>query len=1429
MDQTALKNQLASIRTDDFYAQIAFVIRVSDLLFGHPMRTVQKLSILLALNSSTTTARILQINTGEGKTRIVAALAVMKCLQGVKVDVITSSKELAKIQSEELKSFYKFFNFKVGCNADLPSINYTYGLRRIDGDPIATIFNKLGVFQPVYECDVIYGSVDDFEADILRDEFNKNGVRCGRRCEFALVDEVDNMMIDGRQHTLRLSSSVPSTFHLLPIKAIIWNQILNVEKMVVKIDQQWYKLCEDENGNQVPELLDESIQEFSERLISPLLKNHVHLSDTTPNQSSMQLTVPQHLHSFTSARLSRWIRNAAHAKFEMKEGREYVLKNKKIVYVDVNNTGILHEQMRWFDGLHCFLEMKHGCSIEPEAITTNFITHVSFFSRYSTNLIGLTGTVGGEATRCVFHEIYSADCKIFPPFRERRHHELQPRFTSKELDWLQCIAESCEEKMRQKRAVLIITKFIEQAQTIASLLRSSFPNQVKLYTDSEEKKVTREILAAGCALVATNIAGRGTDLLVSDEVEQNGGLHVCITFIPDNDRVERQNQGRTSRCGNKGTSQFIINLPDISLHIMNENELLKQIREQRNLAEMAQMKSAIEDVKSRIMRDQIFQQFSASQDEIIACFPANVKVIARDALREKFGLWLMESSSKTGPALQKSFEVFQSTCRRDTYDKLIDNPMYYVLMANCLLKDQNDLASVVNYLNRAIQMDPHCAASAYYSRGYARALQYKQTSCLDQLENAIANFEQARKIIKDVLDPALMLFPVATDDSPLYEYLIHLKTLYGTLTNSINAAIGRPVGEDIVHLRKQLESTDVDVETRQELQEHLKYLESNQIQIESGILRNVLKNKTEIKIQHKTLMESLPASEKKELYEKEIAELELNGFIGTIIFNERKPIDWWSVISIGVIGLSQAIAGVSLAVFSFGAGVGLGLSFLQEGISDLIACVKDGIINRNFNWKQWGIQKAISLAVTIACAGFSALKAAARTIKGAATTVKNAVQYGMKELWTKAMKEGIEIGGKKIALEVVKRSAIEITLPLVSYALAETVVPIIQNLIQTSLSGLIRLGLKDNLNLQRLMYCDSKQRNQFFASQLKQKVFEHLQEEVFQDLCKAAGRILLNKASSSIGENATKAASVALTLTPIIAKLGSIVVSFENEINRLGQSKEVQDILNGTNNQQQSTTGLNRVTTNERQAENEQLPLTVDEFCSGITEHMSKMICQLMQGMLVAPLIAAGVDHILSDFSQDINIQLDVFHQKRTVVYSQMLNKSEIQDKVNAQTIASAHNEMNNVRDGAPGRIHHIGFICNAKNRRVRIYDEEGRVEHVIGDDTSHDAIEIVYHRPRNGNELGHWTIRNGENTQNTGTFNCLFDAIGEQIGCTGEELRQDTAAAMEADQNRLAATMYDVEYLEKNYSEALFTGGKRTPPAQNIQNSASGSSNQPL
>lgn len=1357
MTENQLKNNVDNIRNADYYSMVAFVIHVSNIIFKSEMRIVQKLSVLLALNSNGDCSRILQINTGEGKTRIIAVLAVIKALQGFKVDVITSSTELAQIQCKKLESFYIFFKLKVACNANLSDSDYIYGRRKKNGCLLAKIFEELGIFDPVYESNVIYGSADDFEADILRDEFDENGVRCGRKCEFAIVDEVDNMMIDGRQHMLRLSSPVPSVFYLLPVKAIIWNQILNLSKIVTKRNGIWYKLCEDENQNIVTELLNESILGFAKRIILPLLQQILHLDNNNSNELNKKLLIPKHLEKFTSDKLTRWIENAAYAKFEMKEGYEYILEGNKIVYVDVENTGVLHDTMRWNDGLHCFLEMKHDCSMEPEHITTNFMSHVTFFLRYGTNLIGLTGTVGGETSRSMFRDIYSADCLIIPPFRERRHFELRPLFANSERDWLESVIRSCSEKMKQKQAVLVITKFIKEAKQISDQFCSNFPGKsIKLYTNSEEKSVVSETLQAGCAIVATNIAGRGTDILVSDEVEQNGGLHVCITFLPDNDRVEMQNQGRTSRTGNKGTSQFIINLSDtsqfINYHMTNERELLNEIRKHRDMIQSRTMTSAMQSVRKIILKDKIFLQFSDIQKAIIEKFSDDKKDGAKKALREKFGLWLIASDSEEIECLQTSFENFISDCQLNPESRLIDNPMYYIQIANTHLKKQANLSTAIELLNTAIDMDPGFLASAYYSRAYARALQYKKSNNTFFLEKSIEDFKRSRVIINDVLDSTIMLFPVASNTSPLHEFLVHLKTLHGTLINSINSAVGRSLDEELTNLESQLDDPTLDTSKKQKLKEYLQHLQTNKDELENGVLGNALKSNREIKVEYKTLAESLPSSEKKDLYKKEIEQFETNGFIGIIIFNERKPIQWWSVISVGLIGLGQAIAGVSLAVFSAGAGTGLGFSLLQEGLSDLVTCVKNGIINRDFSWKQWGIQKAVSLAITIACAGFSALKAAARTAKDAAITVKNAVTYGAKELWTKSVKEGIKIGGKLFAVEAVKRATIELTVPLVNYTLSATILPVVQEIIQNRVNELFKLNYENNQNLRCLMDCDAKQRNRYCANKLEETIFSQLNKNNFKQMCTSIGTQLLNRKLSGVASTAITAMTVATRLEPIVKALSTIVSIFNSEIDKLAESSEVKAILSDANySKQQQQNAFNYIESSERQADSEKLSLTIEEFCIHISEKISKMICQLLQDTFVPPLVGIGVNNILfSTINNDINNQLDLFHKKRTAVYHRQLTQSEIKEKVTPKTLAAAKDEIQKLEQGGLGGIHHIGYLADITDRRVLIYDQNGRVEQVIGNDTSQPPIELVYIPPSTSNDIGHWTTPRGDSVQNT-------------------------------------------------------------------------------
>lgn len=217
-----VKNEKLSVNKNE---KLAIIKRAVELTTSYSPREIQILSAIILLNTENGKGRLAQINTGEGKTTIVAMLAVFKALENFKVDVITSSTELAKPQAEKLAKFYSSFELTVSHNCK--------------DDPIK--------IKERYKSDVVYGAASDFQGDILRDEYSKMGTRSGRKCEIAIVDEVDSMFIDGKNHIVMLSSPMPAMDHLCPLLASIWIQIETVSRCILdgKDGRPYYKMIDD--------------------------------------------------------------------------------------------------------------------------------------------------------------------------------------------------------------------------------------------------------------------------------------------------------------------------------------------------------------------------------------------------------------------------------------------------------------------------------------------------------------------------------------------------------------------------------------------------------------------------------------------------------------------------------------------------------------------------------------------------------------------------------------------------------------------------------------------------------------------------------------------------------------------------------------------------------------------------------------------------------------------------------------------------------------------------------------------------------------------------------------------------------------------------------------------------------------------------------
>jgi preprotein translocase subunit SecA len=444
---------------------------------------------------------------------------------------VTSSAELAVPQSAEYKPFYEMFKFTSSHNKKEP-------LEKKDA----------------YKVDILYGAVEDYQADVLRDEYSKLGTRSNRPFDVVIVDEVDSMFIDGKTSMVRLSSPMPGMNELEPILAAIWLQIdLVASRIIEDADGNAYFVEDPENPQNSYFKLETTKLEFMKQNVEDHMRMLLRDVERIPDEQKKLLSdypsmeVPKHLRSFVlSNRLELYIANAIYAKFSCTKGKDYIIRDKKIKIVDVSNTGVVQENMTWSDGLHQFLQFKHGAALGSEQMSTNYIAITTFFLRYGKNIYGLSGTLGCDDSKKFLKETYDVDLAVVPPFKQEQHKVLTPKVLQMEEKWRREIVSSLMSKVRNGRACLVISDSIKEAEQLGEILIKEFKYpeaKVLMYKTEKDSEVVNKKIGSGEIILSTNIAGRGTDIKLTDDVNEKGGLHLCMTFLPENTRVERQNLG----------------------------------------------------------------------------------------------------------------------------------------------------------------------------------------------------------------------------------------------------------------------------------------------------------------------------------------------------------------------------------------------------------------------------------------------------------------------------------------------------------------------------------------------------------------------------------------------------------------------------------------------------------------------------------------------------------------------------------------------------------------------------------------------------------------------------------------------------------------------------------------------------------------------
>ena len=494
-------------------------------IFGYRLRFTQLISLYILIHKKKNLGRIIQVLTGEGKTCIIIGLAIYHVLKNHKVDIVTSNEILA-IRDSTLKKnveIYKLFNIEVShCISSK--------------DRKKKCYDK--------SIDIVYGDTHNFQADFLHENYYSENIKNGRGEDIIIVDEIDSMLVDEYAKSTLLAGKKPYMESLNPILYFLYYYLKKLVGTKKQINTK-------EEHNKLSEIL----IDLGTKIINGYKEN---------DKEILPIPLPPYLKEYALMELKTWANNAIIA-FNSVEKESYIKENDKIIPVDNENTGVIQYQSSLSSGLHQFLEIKEQCPITPINIITNFQSNYGFFNLYKNekrnNIYGLTGTLGSKISKTLLKDIYDLDFAFIPSFYERKLKQLCPRLESPE-NWINAIIETSLKAYRKNRVVLIVCKSIKIANKINDeFIHRNANLKIHMLTNAEQSKQLElyNNMKPCNIIIATNLAGRGTDINLSKEVIKNRGLHVCLTFIPRNERVEEQAFGRAGRKGEPGTYQLICN------------------------------------------------------------------------------------------------------------------------------------------------------------------------------------------------------------------------------------------------------------------------------------------------------------------------------------------------------------------------------------------------------------------------------------------------------------------------------------------------------------------------------------------------------------------------------------------------------------------------------------------------------------------------------------------------------------------------------------------------------------------------------------------------------------------------------------------------------------------------------------------------------
>jgi len=569
---------------------------------------------------------IAEMRTGEGKT-LVATLAVyLNALEGKGVHVVTVNDYLARRDADWMGQIYRFLGLSVG--VIVPNL----------ADPQR---------REAYHADITYGTNNEFGFDYLRDNMKYERAQMVQRpFNFGIVDEVDSILIDEARTPLIISGPTDDKSELY----------LALDRIVKETPSADYEY--DEKDKRV--LLTEEGTEKMERLLE-----------------AQGLLEGSNLYDFANTQVVHHLNQALKANVAFKRDIDYIVKDDKIVIIDPF-TGRMMDGRRWSEGLHQAVEAKEGVNIEPENQTLASITFQNYFRMYP-KLSGMTGTAATEAAE--FYDIYKMNVVSIPTHKPVKRTDEDDEFYKNQEDKFAAIVEAIKEKQDIGQPVLVGTVSIEKSELLSEFLKKRKVRHEVLNAryHEQEAHIVAQAGRLGAVTIATNMAGRGTDIQLGGNVEFRindelgdmepgpareaaeekirqelaeekerviaaGGLFVLGTERHESRRIDNQLRGRSGRQGDPGLSRFYLSLDDDLLRIFGPQTMFARLMN-KNLADGEAIISpwiskAIETAQKKVearnydIRKQVVEYDDVMNDQRKVIYEQRADIMDADAISD---------------------------------------------------------------------------------------------------------------------------------------------------------------------------------------------------------------------------------------------------------------------------------------------------------------------------------------------------------------------------------------------------------------------------------------------------------------------------------------------------------------------------------------------------------------------------------------------------------------------------------------------------------------------------------------------------------------------------------------------------------------------------------------------------------------------------